>query len=221
MQNTKNLPQRQGMPLRQLRESFKKYGRSAQTDRDLLTLIIGEESARGLLKYANGSLAQIRRMNLRELCRISGVGEAKASLLLAALELGRRSEPKAQRPKITCSEDVYLLLQEELTSLPHEEFWLLMLNRSNHVIGKYQVSKGGVSGTIADPKLIFKEAINATASAIILAHNHPSNNKRPSQADIQLTKKLKKGGDLLEISVLDHLIFTDEGFFSFNDDGIM
>ncbi len=212
------------------REKLLHKGRAGLTDAELLAILIGSgtkqltalDIGRNLLKSVDYDLRQLGRLTAQELCKFEGLGEAKAVAIVSALELGRRRmcAPQADRPKVTCSEDVYLLMQHRLLDLPHEEFWVVLLNRSNHVIRQEQISAGGVSGTIADPKIIFKKSLDCLASAIILVHNHPSGNKQPSQADIQLTKKLKKGGELLEVPVLDHLIFTDEGFFSFNDEGM-
>jgi len=207
----------------EIREAMKEYGKSAQTDTQLLTLIIGnEEEARRVLDYVNYSLPQLRRLSLQEIACIKGIGQAKAAKIAAALELSKRGRIPEKPKKITCSEDVYHLMNKHLEGLPHEEFWLILMNRANRVIGKVQISIGGTSSTIADPKIIFKQALNSRAIAVILVHNHPSGNKQPSHADISLTKKLKNGGELLEISVLDHVIYTDEyGHFSFNDEGMI
>nr|MDQ3394392.1 DNA repair protein RadC [Bacteroidota bacterium] len=154
--------------------------------------------------------------------KFKGIGEAKAISIVSALELGRRrkeSDPE-KFPGITCSKDVYDLMRPDLMDQPHEEFWILLLNRANKVIKKRSVSIGGISGTVADPKIIFKIALEHGASAIILVHNHPSGNTKPSEADIRLTKKLKEAGSLLELPVLDHLIFTDSNYLSFADEGI-
>jgi DNA repair protein RadC len=148
---------------------------------------------------------------------------AKASAIVCAIELGRRkaNESRGKKQKITSSHDAYDIMRSHLQDLPHEEFWVILLNRSNQVLKVERISQGGVAGTVADPKLIFKKALDLLASAMILAHNHPSGNLKPSQADIQLTKKMKQGGEMLEISVLDHIIYTDEGYYSFNDEGMM
>ena len=155
--------------------------------------------------------------------RIRGVGEAKALAIIAALELGRRrkeAEPD-EKPKINNSKDAYDLLRPDLLDIAHEEFWVILLNRANRVIKKHQVSQGGVTGTVADPKIIFKAALDELACGVILAHNHPSGNLTASEADIQLTRKLKEGGKLLEIQVLDHLIVGGQKYFSFADEGLL
>jgi len=152
-----------------------------------------------------------------------GIGESKAITILAALELGRRRKENVaiELQKISCSKDALNIFQPLLGDLAHEEFWILFLNRANFILGKSQVSKGGMSGTIADPRMIFKAALNHKASSIILCHNHPSGNTKPSEADIRLTKNLAESGKLLEISVLDHLIVTQNGFYSFADEGLL
>jgi DNA repair protein RadC len=155
--------------------------------------------------------------------KFKGIGEAKAISIVAALELGRRRKETetAKRDKITSSKDIFEIFHAQFLDLPHEEFHVLLLNRSNSVIRKELVSRGGVSGTVVDPKIIFKIAVENLASSIILCHNHPSGNLRPSDPDISLTKKLKEAGTLLEIPVLDHLIVSDAGYFSFADEGMM
>ncbi|MDX5443719.1 MAG: JAB domain-containing protein, partial [Hymenobacteraceae bacterium] len=123
--------------------------------------------------------------------------------------------------KITCSTDIYNYIKPQLLDLPHEEFWVILLNRANVVMKKLQISSGGVAGTVADPKMIFKQAIEQLASAIVLVHNHPSGNLKPSTADITLTKKMKEAGLLLDLPILDHLIFTDSDYYSFADEGLL
>ena len=139
------------------------------------------------------------------------------------MELGRRrkDEEYKERVKIGSSNDIYQLVKPELMDLQKEEFWVILLNRANRLIKKEQISSGGVSGTVADPKIIFKAALDQYASSIILVHNHPSGNLKPSQADISLTKKMKEVGNLLEIPVLDHIIFSDQGYLSFADEGLL
>ncbi len=146
---------------------------------------------------------------------------AKAVTIAAAMELGkrRREEKAAEKKKITDSEDVHDHMYGNLADLPHEEFWILMLDRANQVIGKSLVSRGGVNGTIADPRLIFKQAVERLASSLVLCHNHPSGNLQPSKADRDLTQKLKKAGEVLDIPVLDHLILAGAGYYSFADEG--
>jgi DNA repair protein RadC len=154
--------------------------------------------------------------------KFKGVGDAKAISIAAALELGRRRKESEilKKSKIGSSADAYEAICPYLMDLQHEQFWVLLLNRANEIIRPQQISIGGVSGTVADPKMIFKAAIEHLASAIILVHNHPSGNLTPSQADKDLTKKMKEAGRTLDIPVLDHLIFSDNNYFSFADEGI-
>ena len=155
--------------------------------------------------------------------KYKGIGEAKAISIVAALELGRRRKESVPetKPVIKSSDDVYELMKAELMDLSHEEFWIILLNRRNSVIKKQPISSGGISGTVADPKIIFNSALAHLASSIILVHNHPSGSLKPSRADTDLTKKLLAAGRLLEIPVLDHLIFTDNDYFSFADENML
>ena len=151
-----------------------------------------------------------------------GIGEAKAITIIAALELGRRrrAEETIELKKITSSKDVFELMQPIIGELPHEEFWILYLNNSNKVVYKAQLSKGGITGTVVDIRLVFKMALEQNATSIILTHNHPSGKLLASEADIQITKKLKLAGQQLDIAILDHIIITETGFYSFQDEGI-
>lgn len=213
------------------REKLLLKGKSALTDAELIGILLGSgtrtlsavDLARQILAANNHELHQIARLSVNDLKKYKGIGEAKAIAIVAALELGRRckQEEPQTKPIITGSKDAYELLHADLVDLDHEQFWLVLLKRNHEVIKKIQLSKGGVSGTIVDSKIIFKEAIEHLASAIVLAHNHPSGNLKPSQADIQLTKKLKAAGALMEVSVLDHIIFTNEGYFSFADESML
>jgi DNA repair protein RadC len=179
--------------------------------------------AKNILQAVNNDLNELARLTVKDLTKIKGVGEAKAIAIVSALELGRRRKELLQeeRPKITSSADIYELLKSDFLDLPHEAFWIVLLNRANRVIKKHQISHGGVAGTVADPKIIFKIALEELASGVILAHNHPSGNLTASQADIDLTKKLKESGKLLEIQVLDHLIIAGKKYVSFADEGLM
>ena len=155
--------------------------------------------------------------------KIKGIGVAKAITIVAALELGRRrkeTDPE-EKPKISSSKDAFEQLKGDLMDLHHEEFWVLLLNRANRVIKKKRISEGGVSGTVADPKIIYKIALEELASGIVVAHNHPSGNLTPSQSDIDLTKKLKEAGKFLEVQLLDHLIIAGQKYISFADDGLL
>jgi DNA repair protein RadC len=211
------------------REKLISKGRTALSDAELIALLIGSgnstmsavELSRHLLNEVNNDLGELSRLSVLELQKYKGIGEAKAVSIIGALELGRRrknSEPQ-KKEKISCSKDIYDLMRPHMIDLPHEEFWVVLLNRANMVLKKALISIGGISGTIADPKLIFKTALENLASAVILVHNHPSGNRSPSDADINLTKKLKEAGKWLDIPVLDHLIFTDTDYYSFSDEG--
>lgn len=213
------------------REKLRDKGKLALSDAELLAILIGSgtvsmsavDLSKKILKEADNSLNNLARFSLKDLQQFKGIGEAKAITIMSALELGRRRkelEP-AKRIQITSSRDAYNLLLPNLLDLHHEEFWVIFLNKANVVIKPERMSFGGVSGTVADPKLIFKRALEEVASAIILAHNHPSGNLKPSQADIHITQKMKEGGKYLDISVLDHLIFTNDGYYSFADEGSM
>jgi DNA repair protein RadC len=211
------------------REKLILKGKSALSDAELIAILIGSgnlemsavELSRHVLSNTNNDLGELAKLSVNELKKFKGIGEAKALSIISALELGRRrkeSEPQ-KKDKIISSKDIYELMKPHLMDLPHEEFWVVLLNRAHFVLKKTAVSIGGVSGTVADPKLIFKTALENLASAIILVHNHPSGNTKPSDADIVLTRKMKEAGRLLEIPVLDHLIFTDSDYYSFADEG--
>jgi len=187
------------------REKLLIKGKSSLSDAELIGILLGSgtktlsavDLAKQILNSVGNDLHTLAKMSVNDLCKFKGIGEAKAISIVSALELGRRrkdSEPVKQ-PRITCSDDAYQLLKPELYDLPHEEFWIILLKRNNQVIKKEQISLGGVSGTIVDPKLIFKKALDVLASGIILVHNHPSGNLKPSQADIKLTQKLKTSGE--------------------------
>lgn len=213
------------------REKLLLKGKASLSDAELLAILIGsgsrEQTALGLcqsiLKSVDNNLPLLGRQNIEELKSFNGIGEAKAISIIAALELGRRRQTTdiKTRPVIRSSKDAYNAIAPTLIDLPHEEFWILMLNRANQVISKKQISSGGVSGTVVDGKIIFKIAIQALASSIILCHNHPSGSLTPSQADIDITKKLRRAGQALDITVIDHLIVSERGYYSFGDQGVL
>ncbi|MDA9555183.1 DNA repair protein RadC [Pelobium sp.] len=213
------------------REKLSTQGRRALTDAELIAILIGSGSttesavdlSKRILHSCKNDLNLLAKLSIQELSKFKGIGEAKAISIIAALELGRRrkEEQTQDLDKITSSKDIYNLLAPYFSDLPHEEFWMLSLNRANKVLNKVLISKGGQSGTIADPKIIFKAALEHNAAYIILSHNHPSGNLKPSDADIHLTKKLREAGKLLDITVLDHLIITDGGYFSFADESLL
>ncbi|MFM1875481.1 MAG: hypothetical protein RL266_1218 [Bacteroidota bacterium] len=212
------------------REKLLMKGKAALSDAELIAILIGSGSAnetavdlsKRILQSLNNQLSELGKLSVKDLTKFKGIGEAKAISIIAAMELGRRrkeSEPD-KRVKISDSRSAFEIFYPFLGDLKHEEFWVLYLNRANEVIGKENVSKGGVSGTIVDPKVVFKAAVQFPASAIVLAHNHPSGQLKPSQADHQLTRKLKEAGNALDIPVLDHLIIGDCNYYSFADEGV-
>lgn len=213
------------------REKLLLNGRRHLTDAELIAILIGSgnkaESAvdlsRRILVTYNNDLDALGKVSVKDLSKFRGIGEAKAIAIVAALEIGRRRKETAgtEVVKITTSANAFEVLLPVFADLNHEEFWILMLNQANYVIGKQPVSKGGMAGTVADPKIIFKTALDHSAAYIILAHNHPSGNLKPSQQDINITKKLVEAGRMLELHVLDHLIVTNKSFFSFGDEGLI
>lgn len=215
----------------QPREKLLLKGRTALSDAELIAILIGSGSrnesavslSQRILASADNNLSELGRLSISELMEFKGIGEAKAISISAAMELGRRRRTgeALERKKIISSNSVFEFVQPIIGELPHEEFWILYLNNSNKVIKSAQLSKGGITGTVVDIRLAFKEALQLGAVGVILAHNHPSGTLKPSQADIQLTKKLKTAGESLDIKVLDHLIITEKAYFSFADENML
>lgn len=213
------------------REKLLAKGRQVLSDAELIAILIGSGSrtesavqlAQRILQSVDNNLNELGRRTIKDLMKFKGIGEAKAITIAAALEFGRRRQLSdvKERPKITCSRDAYNCIAPILTDLPHEEFWILLLNRANMVMSRQRISTGGVAGTVVDIKMIFKCALEHTASSIILSHNHPSGNLTPSQADINITKKIKSAGQVLDIGVLDHLIISYTGYYSLADESKM
>lgn len=213
------------------REKLMLKGRASLSDAELIAILIGSGSrnesavslSQRILASVSNNLSELGRCTLAELMQFKGIGQAKAIAIAAALELGRRRRngEALERKKITSSRSVFEYVQPLLGDLAHEEFWVLFLNNSNKVIKSEQLSKGGITGTIVDVRLAFKQALQLGAVSIILAHNHPSGTLKPSQADIQLTKKIKTAGESLDIKVLDHLIITEKAYFSFADENML
>jgi DNA repair protein RadC len=213
------------------REKLTLKGKKEMSNAELLAILIGSGSfeenamqlALRLLKGFNNDLSALSKASIKDLCRFKGVGPAKACLIAAAMELGqRRSECKmAERKQIKSSLDAYELFKPVLVDLLVEEFWIIMLNRSNKVIGRERISIGGVTGTIVDPKVVFRHALENLASYLILGHNHPSGNLTASDADVNLTKRLMACGNELDVRVIDHIIYTDNGYLSFADAGML
>ena len=212
------------------REKFLLKGKSSLSDSELLAILIGSgsrnESAvqlcQRILAVSENNLSTLGKMSIAQLIQFKGIGEAKAISIAAALELGRRrrAEEAVELKKITSSKAVFDIMQPIIGELPHEEFWVLYLNNSNKVIYKGQLSKGGITGTVVDIRLIFKMAFEQNATAIILTHNHPSGKLMASDADLKITKRVKEAGLTLEIQVLDHIIITENGYLSFQDENI-
>lgn len=211
------------------REKLMIQGRNALSDSELLAILIRSgtkretavELSRRILNSVSNDLMQLSRLSLGDLMKFKGMGEVKAITIMAALELGRRrrAAEAVQLVKVTSSKTVAEVFTPLLSDLNHEEFWVLLLNRANNIIGKHQISKGGLAGTVVDSKVIFKLALEASASGIIMCHNHPSGNHKPSDADLSLTKRIVEAGKVLDISVLDHLIIAGELYYSFADEG--
>ena len=205
-------------------------GKAAVSDAELLSIIIGHirsrdvsslDRARQILHNSNESLGEISRLSVSDIMKSGRITRAQATRIISAFEIGRRRtfSEAACKVKVTSSKIAYEALRSCISDKPYEEFWILMLNRSNNLVGKQQISEGGVSGTVVDPKKIFKIALDHHSSGIILGHNHPSGVLTPSDADDRITKKLVNAGQMLEISVLDHIIIGDNGFYSFADEG--
>lgn len=215
----------------QPREKLRDKGKTVLSDAELVAILIGsgsrEESAVDLCKRILASvdynLNALGKLSINQLMEFKGIGEAKAITIVAAMELGRRRrlEDAVQLDKITSSRSVFDVMQPILGELPHEEFWILYLNNSNKVIQKNQLSKGGITGTLVDVRLVLKSALEVGATSLILCHNHPSGTLKPSQADKDITQKLKNAAQSLDIKVLDHLIITEKTYFSFADESIL
>lgn len=213
------------------REKLLLKGKNALSDAELIAILIGSgnrnetavELSKKILASINNDLNQLAKLNLTDLMQFNGIGEAKAITIAAALELGRRRKESSEEKKIKIgsSKNAYEAINDVLSDLPHEEFWVLYLNRKNEIIKRENISKGGVTGTVADGKIIFKNAVNLLASSVILCHNHPSGNLKPSEADIKLTKKMKEIGVIMETPVVDHIIVGNNNYFSFADENLL
>lgn len=213
------------------REKLLSKGIDSLSDAELIAILIGsgnrEQSAvelsKDILKSAENNLNELGRFSVNDLQKFKGIGEAKAISIVSALELGKRRKISEviNRKQIKSSKDVFLIFGQKLGDLPYEEFWLLILNRANKIVDTKNISKGGVSGTVTDIKIILKEAIEKTASGIIVCHNHPSGNIKPSQSDINLTQKLKGACKLVDIPLLDHVIVSFSSYYSFADEGLL
>jgi DNA repair protein RadC len=212
------------------REKLSAQGRRALTDAELIAILIGSgsrnetavELSKRILHHYDNDLNKLGKASIAELSNFKGIGEAKAISIIAALEIGRRRNDEAVKEieRIGGSKDAYNIIKRYLVDLNHEEFWILLIGQNNRVLGKEFISKGGLTTTIVDPKVIFSVALQYSAASIMMAHNHPSGNLKPSQQDIALTKKVVEAGKMLDILVLDHLIIGDNSYYSMADEGV-
>lgn len=213
------------------REKLVQKGRSVLSDAELVAILIGSgsrsesavELSKRILASVNNNLNELGKLSPKQLMKFKGIGEAKAVTIAAALEMGRRrrGEGVLKIPKITSSRDAYELLRPIIGELQHEEFWILYLNNANKVLHRSQLSKGGLTGTLVDVRIVMKKALELGAVALVLAHNHPSGTLKPSQADKEVTQKLQSASKALDIKVLDHLIITQGDYYSFADNNIL
>jgi DNA repair protein RadC len=213
------------------REKMLKNGIQALSNAELIAILIGSgtrnetavEVARKILDQNQNNLNELAKLTIKDLQKIKGIGEAKAISIITALEIGKRRKiaEVIERKKISSSKDVFDIFGQQLGDLPYEEFWVLLLSRSNQILSKEKISQGGISGTVTDVRIILKLAIDKMASSVILCHNHPSGNIKPSEADNTITHKLKEAGKLMDINIHDHVIVSNAGYYSFADEGLM
>ncbi len=213
------------------REKMVYRGLSSLSDAELIAILIGSgnqdetavELSRRIMERVKNNLNELGRLNIEDLKKFKGIGEAKAITIIAAMELGRRRNHSdvLEMDKITGSKDVARFFRPIIGDLPHEEFWALFLNRQNRIIDKQRLSQGGLTGTVIDVRLVLKLALEKHATSLIFAHNHPSGNLDPSDADKKITRQLKESAKIMDIPLIDHLIITQGGFYSFADEGIL
>jgi len=213
------------------REKLVQKGSYALSDAELIAILIQSgsrdesavELAKRILAMADNNLNTLGKFSINQMMRFKGVGEAKAVCIAAAMEIGRRRREMGpqKREEVSSSKAAFGVLFPLIGELPHEEFWILYLNNSNKILHKAQLSKGGITGTLVDARLVFKPALEMGAVGMILAHNHPSGNLKPSLQDKQMTAKLKKGAEALDIKILDHIIVAQDRYYSFSDHGII
>lgn len=213
------------------REKLLNKGKQSLSDAELVAILIGMgtremsavELAKLILQSTGNNLNELAKLGVKELMKFKGIGEAKAISIVAAMELARRRKDTdpLKKDRIRYSKEAYNILKPYMMDLDHEQFWMVCLNRNQEVVKIIQISTGGVTGTIADPKIIFKHAVEHLSSCIILSHNHPSGNLNPSEADIKLTKQLSDGARLLDMTLSDHIIFSNDGYFSFADQNML
>lgn len=213
------------------REKLLAKSPSALSDVELLAILIGTgtrelsavDVARNVYSSVGDSITDLSRLTIKDMMKVKGIGQAKAINIAAALELGRRRRLKDSlaKRKIISSRDAFEIMHPILSDNNYEEFWVITLNRGNFVKRTHKISSGSVDGTVADPKMIFKLALEDIASSVILCHNHPSGNRTPSKRDHDITQKCKNAGSFLDIPVLDHIIVAGENYYSFADEGML
>ncbi len=213
------------------REKFLLKGRAALSDAELLAIILGSgsreqsavELARELLQSVDYNWHQLSLLQISDLSKFKGVGPAKAVSMAAALEIGRRraAQEVPERIQVTCSQDTYRVLAAHLADLRTEEFWAVFLNQSNKIIYKSRLFSGGINQSVVDIRILFKTALEHLATGLIISHNHPSGNLKPSAEDLKITKQIQEAGKLLNIQLLDHLIITQTAYLSFADEGLL
>lgn len=213
------------------REKLLGKGAAVLSNSELLAILIlngtkqksAVDLAQDVLRLGKDNLNELGKLSVKDLMKIKGIGEAKAIAIVAAMELGRRRQATAslEKPVVTSSADVAMYLQTSLRDYKHEVFAVVFLNRANKINGFKIISEGGITGTVADPRIILKKALEEDAVNLILCHNHPSGSLKPSRADEELTHKIKEAAKYFDIKVLDHLIVSDDGYFSFADEGIL
>ncbi len=213
------------------REKLIQKGKASLDDAELLAILLGSGTrkmsalhlAQHILESCQHNLIELGKMDYARLIKIHGLGPAKALMIESVLELGRRRQyaEAIEKKQVLSSRDAYLIVKSKMEDLHHEEFWVLFLNRSNKKLGLERFSAGGLTGTVADTRLIYQRALELRSTGLILVHNHPSGSRKPSNQDLDLTQKMKSAGQQLEISVLDHLIITEDNYFSFADEGML
>lgn len=213
------------------REKFLLKGKTSLSDSELLAIILGSgnnedsavELARKILASVGNNWQNLSKLSIKDLMKFKGIGEAKAISVAATLEIGRRkaSQETPEKTSISSAKDSYNIFSQHLSDLRTEEFWAIFLNQKNQIVYKTQISKGGISGTLVDVRVLFRIALEHFATSIIVAHNHPSGSLKPSLEDIQITKNIKNAGEILNVTLLDHLIIGDNSFFSFAEEGLL
>lgn len=213
------------------REKLLNKGRTTLSEAELIAILIGSgnisesavELSRRILSTVQNDLHKLSRLTVLDFQKFKGIGQAKAITIIAALELGRRKKIQRQlkNTSISTSREAYIEFYQLFQDLLHEEFWVMYLNKANKMIARFCISKGGITGTVADIRIIMKQAVEQLACSVILAHNHPSGNLKPSKADVELTEKVKSAALLMDIQLLDHLIIGNDGYMSFADEGLL